>query len=639
MNYKQVFDSIDVGMVVLDQQFMVLEWNNWMALQSGIEAGEVVGVSIFQLFPELNNPIFFRNCKVVLTFGNIVFLSQKLHNYLFAFKVKGPRAAMIEYMQQRCTIMPLRADDGAIKNILITVQDVTESVALVKKRKKTLQELEFETEKRKKAHTQSEKLNVLRADLLITKSLNEHLDNITDSVIDIFNADFARIWLMKTGDLCDEGCIHAEVRDGASVCVKRDQCLHLMSSSGRYTHLDGKGHCRVPFGSYKIGKIAAAEEGKLLISDVVHDPNVHDPAWAEGLGLVAFAGYRILSARRLPVGVLALFSKHDISTDDDALLEGVANTTAHVVLAAQAEEALVDREVRYRSLFENARDAIMILDPSGVFVGVNPATLEMFGFENEKKIINQTLVSLSPDIQSDGTFSSKKLIKVFKKAFTEGGIDFEWLHKRSNGGEFYAHVRLTPIQLNGERMMQAAVRDISGQKKLEEDLKRLSSIDALTGVANRRTFDETLKNEWQRLARSKKTLSVLMCDVDYFKLFNDTYGHQRGDDVLRQISGTMMSITKRSGDLPARYGGEEFTIILPETEASSAVGLANKLCAAVENLGIENRGSKVSRVVTLSVGVASIMPKKDILPERLIEDADKALYSAKNTGRNRVVCM
>jgi PAS domain S-box-containing protein len=183
----------------------------------------------------------------------------------------------------------------------------------------------------------------LRQSLLAPAPLEDQLRKVTDAIVGLFGADFCRIWLIRPGDLCDRGCIHAEVHEGPHVCRHRDRCLHLVTSSGRYTHIDGPGHRRVPFGCYKIGRLASGEEAKFLTNDVPIDPNVHDRAWARELGLVSFAGYQMRSPGEETLGVLALFAKHPILADEDAMLGGLGTTVALLVKRAAVEEALSRR--------------------------------------------------------------------------------------------------------------------------------------------------------------------------------------------------------------------------------------------------------------------------------------------------------
>ncbi|NQT68582.1 MAG: response regulator [Desulfobacteraceae bacterium] len=194
-----------------------------------------------------------------------------------------------------------------------------------------------DTTKSKQALKRTERLNHLNEDLLGSGSLDEKLRLITDKIVEIFKADFARIWLIKPGDLCDFECPHAKVTEGPHVCRHRERCLHLLASSGRYTHIDG-GHRRVPFGCFKIGRVAAEDEPKFLTDDVTNDPRIHNHDWARKFGLVAFAGYRILSADGKIIGALALFSKQAISSEEDAQLESLAGTTAQVIQAAITKE-------------------------------------------------------------------------------------------------------------------------------------------------------------------------------------------------------------------------------------------------------------------------------------------------------------
>ncbi|MDZ8136400.1 MAG: PAS domain S-box protein [Nostoc sp. DedQUE04] len=174
-----------------------------------------------------------------------------------------------------------------------------------------------------------------------------------------------------------------------------------------------------------------------------------------------------------------------------------------------------------------------------------------------------------------------------------------------------------------------------------EELQRLATLDGLTQIANRRRFDQYLEAEWQRLKREQLSLSLILLDVDFFKLYNDTYGHLGGDDCLRQLASALKNIVKRPADLVARYGGEEFAIILPNTEIQGAIYVAQTIRQAVRDLAIPHAQSRVCDRVTVSLGVVSIVPNSEISPTDLINAADKALYVAKQQGRDRVhaVCV
>jgi diguanylate cyclase (GGDEF)-like protein/PAS domain S-box-containing protein len=174
-----------------------------------------------------------------------------------------------------------------------------------------------------------------------------------------------------------------------------------------------------------------------------------------------------------------------------------------------------------------------------------------------------------------------------------------------------------------------------------EELQRLATLDGLTQIANRRRFDQYLENEWHRLKREQMPLSLILFDVDFFKRYNDTYGHLAGDDCLRQLGSALKSVIKRPTDLVARYGGEEFAVILPNTEIEGAISVAQTIRQAVYDLIIPHAQSSVCDRVTVSLGVASIVPNCETSPQDLINAADKSLYIAKQQGRNRVhtVCV
>ena len=175
------------------------------------------------------------------------------------------------------------------------------------------------------------------------------------------------------------------------------------------------------------------------------------------------------------------------------------------------------------------------------------------------------------------------------------------------------------------------------QQKLAQaniKLQQLADIDGLTGLANRRRFDDVLRTEWQRAQRTGHTLSLLMCDIDFFKLYNDSHGHLAGDECLKKVAAVLGASLRRPGDLAARFGGEEFTLVLPDTEAGGALAIAETCRQQVDALALPNHAD---RNVTLSIGVASMIPTAGAVPLALIDSADRALYEAKHAGRNRVV--
>lgn len=194
-----------------------------------------------------------------------------------------------------------------------------------------------------------------------------------------------------------------------------------------------------------------------------------------------------------------------------------------------------------------------------------------------------------------------------------------------------------------ERLLQMRMALVTITRQLDaanKELQRISALDGLTGIANRRYFDQALEHEWRRSLRTGKELSLILCDVDHFKSYNDSYGHVAGDQCLQQVATAMSALLGRAGDLLARYGGEEFAVLLPGADAPAAMAVALRLQDAVRQLALPHRGSACCDSVTLSMGVTSLQaahyPGADAA-QALFQQADAALYTAKQTGRNRVV--
>jgi diguanylate cyclase (GGDEF)-like protein len=174
-------------------------------------------------------------------------------------------------------------------------------------------------------------------------------------------------------------------------------------------------------------------------------------------------------------------------------------------------------------------------------------------------------------------------------------------------------------------------------KRVNKELEKLSRTDSLTGIFNRSVFDKTIKTEWDRCKRYFTPLSLIMIDIDFFKAFNDNYGHQAGDECIKQVAWVLSDCAKRSSDIVARYGGEEFAIILPQIEKANALELAEKMRSRVEKLNIPHAYSSISDYVTISLGVYTVTPSDKLSIEEFIRTADKALYDAKKDNRNSIV--
>ena len=276
---------------------------------------------------------------------------------------------------------------------------------------------------------------------------------------------------------------------------------------------------------------------------------------------------------------------------------------------------------------ESGNDAVEYIKENSVdLIMMDVEMPGMNGFEATQKI---------REIKGDDWFPIIFLTtKVDDDSYTQGILA---------GGDAYMEKPISPLRL--QLQITAMERIYRMRQKLEQaqdslleankTLLHLSMFDQLTGLANRRNFDETLDREFKLAKREKKPLSVVLCDIDFFKLYNDKYGHQKGDQCLADVSLALANACTRPTDLACRYGGEEFTFVLPSTDLQGATIFAEKVRESVSKLGITHAGSKVADHVTLSLGVATYQGQFKS-GEEVTKAADDALYRAKEKGRNRV---
>lgn len=287
-------------------------------------------------------------------------------------------------------------------------------------------------------------------------------------------------------------------------------------------------------------------------------------------------------------------------------------------------------------LAESASEAMSILhDENAVdLVLLNELMADMNGTETCRRIKDQPCLKDASIIMVTASQDADSL----KEAFQAGAVD-------------YIVGPPDPVQLKARLNSVVNLKEERDQRRSREQellelnrklvsanqmLRRLAVVDSLTGIANRRYFDEILSQEWRRGERDNLPLSLVMADIDFFKLYNDRFGHQAGDDCLRKVAEALHGALRRPGDALARYGGEEFAAVLPNTPFPGAEELAEAMRLAVENLSLAHPDSSVLERVTVSLGLASTQPGPGTGPESLVAAADEALYRAKRAGRNRV---
>lgn len=291
-------------------------------------------------------------------------------------------------------------------------------------------------------------------------------------------------------------------------------------------------------------------------------------------------------------------------------------------------------EALYRSMVEQSGDVIChVVDR--IFAYVSPSAAGVFGWDpsamigtDGTQLIYPADLPILQDVFARNAAGELGLIRHQLRVICGDG-SLKWAETSAHNGR----------GAGGEIETILVIRDVSDRKLLEEELAALALKDGLTGLANRRSFDDMLEATWRQTLRQGSEMALLMLDIDHFKRFNDSYGHQAGDDSLRSVAAVIQGFERRPRDLACRYGGEEFALILGDTDADSAIEIGEQVRAAVATLGIPNAGGGGGNRLTVSVGVASAVARiggSIRMPESLIQAADHALYKAKASGRNRV---
>lgn len=289
-----------------------------------------------------------------------------------------------------------------------------------------------------------------------------------------------------------------------------------------------------------------------------------------------------------------------------------------------AEQALRESEEKYRLLFSRQLDAAALVDTAaGRLVEVNDAFVRMFGWSATE------IACMSP---TDLWASADAALAVPP----EGATFPELWCRRKGGDAFPVELSAGSFQWQGRALTCYILRDITERVQHQRWLVELSTTDGLTGLANRRAFNQRLESEWRRATRARTHLAVALADIDFFKAFNDACGHLAGDDCLRRVAQAVSGVARRTADVAARWGGEELAVLLPGTSLDGAAAVAEAMRRAVEELAIPHPASPVAGVVTASFGVAEVVPAEGVPQELLLHAADSALFAAKRAGRNRV---
>ena len=299
---------------------------------------------------------------------------------------------------------------------------------------------------------------------------------------------------------------------------------------------------------------------------------------------------------------------------------------------------MTTREIDFKFMAENSRDVILRVGMNLVFYYVSPASLALLGWRPEEMIGKNASEFVCPD---DLHLVADVVNRTLTQNIQTNSIAVRGIRKDGSLVWIETSTQVIRDPDTGEaREFVITLRDISERKALEEKLAALAMTDGLTGLANRRAFDEALSRDWKHARRTRAAVSLLLLDLDHFKRFNDSYGHQVGDDCLRTVATTLRAAVRES-DLAVRYGGEELAVLLPDTDSAGAINLAEEVRAAIEALNLTHVGNpEGGGIVTVSVGAATALSRDGgtvEMSQGLLLSADLALYKAKHEGRNRVV--
>lgn len=296
----------------------------------------------------------------------------------------------------------------------------------------------------------------------------------------------------------------------------------------------------------------------------------------------------------------------------------------------------------FRHVTVGEGDALTVINTDGIALMREPFSMNIIGRDISQSAVTQAILS-----EPDGVFEAQAGIDGVQRLYVHQAvpglpltISYGTAVKRIYAGWRQEAWRIGTLVASlcciNIALLIGLMRSLSRRDEAEAQLHRLATTDALTGLYNRRHFDQTIAREWNRARRISAPVSVLMIDADHFKTFNDTFGHQMGDDVLAALADCIASVTQRASDCSARYGGEEFAVILPDVGADEALCIAEAIRLKIGALRELQQG-RPDRLPTVSIGAATLVPQPGLTPRDLVKAADAALYAAKEAGRDRVM--
>lgn len=331
---------------------------------------------------------------------------------------------------------------------------------------------------------------------------------------------------------------------------------------------------------------------------------------------------------------------------DQADVQTLARVYAEALLRKRSEKARRESEQRLHLALESADEGLWDYFPQTARIYYSPRWFSLLGYaaaDLPNEFITWRTLTHPEDLPLlEGTFErvvqdAEDAFRIEIRMLSQSG-QWRWVQVRGRTAERDAE--------GGVRRVAGTLIDVSQYKQMElalqkanQELQRLAALDDLTQIANRRRFEERMAEEWRRARRTDASLALILCDIDFFKFYNDTFGHIRGDETLRAVAQAISGVLKRPMDLVARYGGEEFAIVLPDTDLQGALRVAGEVRDTIRSLGIVHGEPAACPTLSLSYGVAALKPREGLKARALLERADRALYQAKTDGRDRIVSM
>jgi diguanylate cyclase (GGDEF)-like protein/PAS domain S-box-containing protein len=376
----------------------------------------------------------------------------------------------------------------------------------------------------------------------------------------------------------------------------------------------------------------------------------YEPVGVFGWGLVAKIEYAELEAPFIRAGIhSAVFG----------LLVILLGMWVFRRITSPLINSVEKTESQLNTILNTVVDSVITTDTAGTILSINTSGEKMFGYSASELIGANVDVLMPKEFRDAHKHILDKRDNTIEKRII--GVSRQVYGQRKDGTVFPIEIALGKAHIAGQIIYTGIIRDITERKHSEEQLKKyreqleqqvaqrtealakanrklaqLAREDALTGIANRRVFDEVLTQEIRRARRNKTPLSLIICDIDYFKNYNDTYGHLAGDRCLQKVAKAIESGFQRAGELVARYGGEEFAIILPLLDSAAAMERAENIRQAIWDLSVTHESSEIAQRVSVSLGVATTQGEAALNLQALVHAADNALYIAKHNGRNCV---